>query len=158
VTSPNLDPFPSSWFLGAKANSGSMRPSCKRYLPSRRILFHHRASDQAASSAIVLQRRCFMKAGIFFTGTGPILLLTSYEELNHPKFVEKMATKGIKKFIAFEIDTKKVQQRYGQQYQSILSDLKQNDDLRVLDYDGHHVFYNFSLNELGVPIYYDGGQ
>jgi hypothetical protein len=99
-----------------------------------------------------------MKAGIFFTGTGPILLLTSYEELNHPRFVEKLATKGIKKLIAFEIDPKKVQQRYGKQYQVVLGDLKQNDDLRVLDYDGHHVFYNFSLNELGVPIYHDGGQ
>jgi hypothetical protein len=99
-----------------------------------------------------------MKAGIFFTGTGPILLLTSYEELNDPKFVEKMAVKGIKKFIAFEIDLNKVMQRYGQHYHAVLQDLKQNDDLRVLDYDGHHVFYNFSLNELGVPIYYDGGQ
>ncbi len=99
-----------------------------------------------------------MKAGIFFTGTGPILLLTSYEELNDPRFVEKLAAKGIKKFIAFEIDPKKVQHRYGQQYQVVLGDLKQNDDLRVLDYDGHHVFYNFSLAELGVPIYYDGSQ
>ena len=99
-----------------------------------------------------------MKAGIFFTGTGPILLLTSYEELNDPRFVKKLATKGIKKFIAFEIDTKKVAQRYGQQYQIILGDLKQSDDLRVLDYDGHHVFYNFALAELGVPIYYDGGS
>lgn len=97
-----------------------------------------------------------MKAGIFFTGTGPILLLTSYEELNDPNFTQKLASKGIKKFIAFEIDTKKVKQRYGQQYQVVLNDLKQSDDLRVLDYDGHHVFYNFSLNELGVPIYFDG--
>lgn len=98
-----------------------------------------------------------MKAGIFFTGTGPILLLTSYEELNDTQFVKKLATKGIKKFIAFEIDTNKVKQRYGKHYQVIMGDLKQEDDLRVLDYDGHHVFYNFSLNELGVPIYYDGG-
>ena len=99
-----------------------------------------------------------MKAGIVFTGTGPILLLTSYEELNDPKFVEKMAVKGIKKFIAYEIDINKVRQRYGQQYQIVLGDLKQSDDLRVLDYDGHHVFYNFSLDELGVPFYCDGGS
>ena len=97
-----------------------------------------------------------MKAGIFFTGTGPILLLTSYEELNDPRFIEKMETKGIKKFIAFEISTNKVQQRYGQHYQIVMNDLHQTDDLRVLDYDGHHVFINFSLDELGEPIYYDG--
>jgi hypothetical protein len=37
----------------------------------------------------------------------------------------------------------------------ILSDLKQTGDLRVLDYDGHHVFYNFSLNEIGKPVYHE---
>ena len=99
-----------------------------------------------------------MKAGIFFTGTGPILLLTSYEELNDKKFIDKLGTKGIKKFIAFEVDTHKVKQRYGQHYNIILGDLRQTDDLRVLDYDGHHVFYNFSLAELGEPIYYDGAE
>ena len=44
-----------------------------------------------------------MKAGIFFTGTGPILILTTYESLNNPKLVEKLAQKGIKKYIAFLI-------------------------------------------------------
>jgi len=44
-----------------------------------------------------------MKAGIFFTGTGPILILTSYESLDDPNLVEKLALKGIKKYIAFEI-------------------------------------------------------
>jgi len=35
------------------------------------------------------ERRCAMKAGIFFTGTGPILILTSYESLDDPNLVEK---------------------------------------------------------------------
>ena len=30
-----------------------------------------------------------MKAGIFFTGTGPILILTSHESLNNPKLLER---------------------------------------------------------------------
>ncbi|MBW2431348.1 MAG: hypothetical protein JRF56_20520 [Deltaproteobacteria bacterium] len=97
-----------------------------------------------------------MKAGIFFTGTGPILILTSYDSLNDPKLVEKLALKGIKKYIAFEIQEDLVKQRYGQHFKVILGDLKQTDDLRVLDYDGHHVFYNFSLKEIGEPIYYEG--
>lgn len=96
-----------------------------------------------------------MKAGIFFTGTGPILLLTSYETLDDPRFVEKLATKGIKKFIAYEVSEDQVKEKYGQQYKVILGDLKQSDDLRVLDYDGHHVFYNFSVGELGEPIRYE---
>ena len=96
-----------------------------------------------------------MKAGIFFTGTGPILILTTYESLKDPKLAEKLAFKGIKKFIAYELSEEAVKNRYGQHYNVILGDLKQTDDLRVLDYDGHHVFYNFSFNELGQPIYYD---
>ena len=97
-----------------------------------------------------------MKAGIFFTGTGPILILTSYESLDNPKLVEKLNLKGIKKYIAYEIDEDLVKQRYGKHFSVILGDLKQADDLRVLDYDGHHVFYNFSLDEIGKPVYHEG--
>ena len=96
-----------------------------------------------------------MQAGIFFTGTGPILILTSYESLNDPKLVEKLALKGIKKYIAFKVSEDMVKQKYGKHFNVILSDLKQTDDLRVLDYDGHHVFYNFSLDEIGEPILHE---
>ena len=97
-----------------------------------------------------------MKAGIFFTGTGPILILTSYESLDDPNLVEKLALKGIKKYIAFEIQKDLVEEKYGKHFNVILGDLKQADDLRVLDYDGHHVFYNFSIDEMGEPIYHEG--
>ena len=96
-----------------------------------------------------------MKAGIFFTGTGPILILTSYNELSDPNLVDKLATKGIKKYIAYEVPEDKVKERYGNHYNVILGDLNQSDDLRVLDYDGHHVFYNFSLKEIGEPVYHE---
>ena len=96
-----------------------------------------------------------MKAGIFFTGTGPILILTSYESLDGPKLVEKLALKGIKKYIAYEIQEDLVKDRYGKHFNVILGDLKQADDLRVLDYDGHHVFYNFSIDDIGNPIYHE---
>lgn len=96
-----------------------------------------------------------MKAGILFTGTGPILILTSYNDLSDPNLVDKLATKGIKKYIAYEVPEDKVKERYGQHYNVILGDLNQSDDLRVLDYDGHHVFYNFSLKEIGEPVYHE---
>jgi hypothetical protein len=96
-----------------------------------------------------------MKAGIFFTGTGPILILTSYQSLDDPNLAEKLKLKGIKKYIAYEVPEDHVKQRYGQHFNVILGDLRQTDDLRVLDYDGHHVFYNFALNEMGEPVYHD---
>ncbi len=96
-----------------------------------------------------------MKAGIIFTGTGPILILTSYRALDDPKFVEKLARKGIMKFMAYELDLDVVREKYGQQFEAIMSDVKKDDDLRVLDYNGHNVFYNFSFSELGPPILYE---
>ncbi len=96
-----------------------------------------------------------MKAGILFTGSGPILILTSYDALTDPDLVEKLAIKGINKFIAYEIPVETAKERYGTHYQVIMGDLYQEDDLRVLDYDGHHIFHTFSLAELGEPIYYD---
>jgi hypothetical protein len=96
-----------------------------------------------------------MKAGIFFTGTGPILILTTYASLDAPNLVDKLYQKGIKKYIAYEVPEELVKERYGKQFNVILGDLKQSDDLRVLDYDGHHVFYNFSLSEIGQPVFYE---
>jgi hypothetical protein len=96
-----------------------------------------------------------MKAGIFFTGSGPILILTSYASLTDPHLVEKLATKGIKKFIAFEVSEDAAREKYGHHYNVIMGDLHQEDDLRVLDYDGHHVFNVFSLKDLGQPKYHE---
>ncbi len=96
-----------------------------------------------------------MKAGIFFTGSGPILILTSYDTLTDPQLVDKLNSKGIKKFIAYEVPVDKVKEKYGTHFNVIMGDLYQTDDLRVLDYDGHHVFYNFSLKGLGQPILHE---
>jgi len=96
-----------------------------------------------------------MKAGIFFTGSGPILLLTSYGSLTEPALVEKLATKGVKKFVAFEVPVDQAQQKYGQHFKVIMADLHQQDDLRILDYDGHHVFILFRLTELGPPLFHE---
>jgi hypothetical protein len=96
-----------------------------------------------------------MKAGIFFTGSGPILILTSYDCLTNPMLVKKLQSKGIKKFIAYEISEQMARERYGSHYELILSDLKQDDDLRVLDYDGHHIFSEFSLRDMNTPVSYE---
>jgi len=96
-----------------------------------------------------------MKAGIFFTGSGPILLLTSYDSLTNANLLNKLTTKGIKKFVAFEVPMETLQQKYGKHYNVIMNDLHQQDDLRVLDYDGHHVFGLFSIKDLGSPIYFE---
>jgi hypothetical protein len=98
-----------------------------------------------------------MKAIIIFTGSGPILILTSYQSLDNPKLLEKLGSKGIRKFIAYELPPDLVQRKYGAHFQAIMNDVQQSDDLRVLDYNGHNVFYNFSFSDMGDPFFYESG-
>lgn len=93
-----------------------------------------------------------MKTGIIFTGTGPILILTTYSSFTDPKLVEKLMAKGIAKFVAAELPLDLVKEKYGAQFNVIINDVKQSDDLRVLDYNGHNVFYNFRFDEMGPLI------
>ena len=96
-----------------------------------------------------------MKAGIIFSGTGPILVLTTYRSFEDSKFIEKLAAKGIRKFIAYEVPVDQVKAQYGLHFDLVMTDVKQTDDLRVMDFDGHRVFYNFSLHELGSSYLYE---
>jgi hypothetical protein len=93
-----------------------------------------------------------MKAGIIYTGTGPILILTSHESFTDKKFVEKLKARGIKKFMAYEVPLEKVKKEYGTHYSVVMGDLRETDDLRVMDYDGHHIFLAFSFADMGEPI------
>jgi hypothetical protein len=99
-----------------------------------------------------------MRAGIIFTGTGPILILTTHDSFEDPKFVEKLCSKGIEKFIAAEVAMEKVKERYakyGSHLSSVIGDLREENDLRVLDYNGHNVLQNFSFQEMSKPIYHE---
>ena len=97
-----------------------------------------------------------MKAGVIFTGTGPILILTSYDSFEDPSFIAKLRVKGINKFIASELPLEKVKAKYGNHYQVIMGDLNQTDDLRVLDYNGHNVFYSFQFSDMAKTFYNEG--
>ena len=96
-----------------------------------------------------------MKAGIFFTGSGPIVILTSFDSFEDSNFIERLNAKGIKKFVAYEVSVDDVKSKYGNHFNVIMGDLHQSDDLRVLDYDGHRVFNHFLLKNLGEPLYYE---
>ena len=96
-----------------------------------------------------------MKSGIVFSGTGPILILTTYDSLTDPRFVQKLSTKGIHKFIAYEVPMDLVEERYGTHFGTIMNDIKQTDDLRVLDYNGHGVLNHFSFADMGAPLHYE---
>ena len=95
---------------------------------------------------------------LIFTGTGPILVLSTYPALTDERLLRKLRYKGINKFIAYEVDCQAVGKRYGQSFDSIVGDLQSLEDIRVLDFNGHQIMANFSLDELGDPIKYSGEE
>jgi hypothetical protein len=96
-----------------------------------------------------------MKAGLIFTGTGPLVILTNCETLDDSRLVQILNQKGISKYIAYEIPIELVKQKYGQRYVVTLGDLRQTDILRVVDHDGQRALYNFPLDQLGEPIFHE---
>jgi hypothetical protein len=88
-----------------------------------------------------------MKAAIIFTGTGPLLILTSYPSIDDPSFLNKLKAKEIRKFISCEVPIEQCEDLYDYSYRDIVEGLQRADDMRVLDYDGHHIFHNFSLKK-----------
>jgi len=97
-----------------------------------------------------------LRAYIIFTGTGPILVLSTYPKLTDERLVSKLRYKGIDKFIAYEVDRDAVEARYEHSFANILKDLENEEDIRVLDFNGHQIMANFSLNALGDPIKFGG--
>jgi hypothetical protein len=93
-----------------------------------------------------------MLAYILFSGTGPILILTTYPKLEDERLIEKLSHKGITKFIAYEVPVDRVRAIYGVPFEVIAADLEQAEDMRILDFNGHHIFSRFSFAELGNPI------
>ncbi|MDP8213795.1 MAG: hypothetical protein RAO92_08990 [Candidatus Euphemobacter frigidus] len=93
-----------------------------------------------------------MKAGIFFTGSGPILILFTYPSLDDPGLVEKLKVKGIDKYAAFEVPVDLCRERYGARFPYVAQSLGEKEDLRVLDYNSPHTFYTFKWEEMTGPV------
>lgn len=92
--------------------------------------------------------RCYL----IFTGSGPILALSTYPKLTDERLVSKLRYKGIDHFMAYQVDLDIVGTRYGEAFESVSRDLQGVEDLRVLDFNGHQIMANFSLDVLGDPI------
>ena len=94
------------------------------------------------------------QAYLIFTGTGPILVLSTYGDVTDERLVAKLRYKGIDKFISYEVELNAVAERYPESFDNIRKDLQGVEDIRVLDFNGHQIMANFSLAELGEPIKY----
>ncbi len=96
-----------------------------------------------------------MKALMLITGSGPMVVLSSHQSPDDDVFLGKLKAKGIDKFMAYELPLDEVQAKYGGHFQTVVNDLHETDDLRVLDVNGQRVFGLFQLNGLGEPFIYE---
>lgn len=96
-----------------------------------------------------------MKGYFLFMATGPLVILTSYDFVEHPQFLDKLRAKGVDKFVAHEISVETAKAKYGGHFEVVCKDVHETDDMRVLDFNGERAFKSFSFKELGSPIYYE---
>ena len=93
-----------------------------------------------------------MKVFLLMTGSGPLMILSSHASIEDAVIIEKLAAKGITKFLAYEVPLELAKERYAGHFSVVANDLHETDDLRVLDYSGERVFRLFSFAELGPPM------
>ena len=99
-----------------------------------------------------------VRAYMIFGGVGPMLVVTQLTSGMQGAVASKhLVSKGITKFIAFEVSVHKVKEIYGPRYGAAVERLVSDSDIRVVDMDGHNVFGNFDFIEMGEPVYVGGG-
>jgi hypothetical protein len=120
-------------------------------MPKRRETF-----DLWATSTDLMEGQ--MKTMLLLTVGGPLVILTSYASALAPALITKLRTKGIRKFVAFDVPLELAKERYANHFVVVAHDLHETDDLRVLDFDGQHVFQLFAFAELGQPMFHEGTE
>lgn len=90
-----------------------------------------------------------MRAYLVLTGNGPLLVMTSNSCITGEALQESLRHKGIEKFLAYEIPVDRLHEYYGVPFEIIAADIEGGQDLRVLDFDGPHIFKRVPLSELG---------
>ncbi len=79
-------------------------------------------------------------------------MLSTYPKLTDERLIAKLRYKGIDKFLAYEVELDAVRERYPSSFENAAADLETSEDIRVVDFNGHQIMSNFSLQQLGDPI------
>jgi hypothetical protein len=90
-----------------------------------------------------------MRSYLVLTETGPILAVTSCQSATDGRLRAALVRKGIDKFIAHEVPVDYVHRLYGVPFEVIAADLEKGKEVRVLDFNGRHIFDSVSLSRLG---------
>ena len=94
-----------------------------------------------------------MRSYLVLTENGPLLVMTSNSCITGEALLEALLHKGIAKFIAYEVPVDRLHEYYGLPFEVIAADIEGGKDLRVLDFDGPHIFDRVPFSELGRAIH-----
>ncbi|MCU7857136.1 MAG: cytosolic protein [Candidatus Thiodiazotropha sp. (ex Lucinoma borealis)] len=75
-----------------------------------------------------------MKVFMLMAGSGPLMILTSHASIEDPVILEKLAAKGLDKFLTFEVPIELAKERYGGHFAVVANDLHETDDLIYFSY------------------------
>jgi hypothetical protein len=100
-----------------------------------------------------------MQSILVFSASGPLLVLSTHETIDDPGLSTALRDKGLEKFLACEVPLERCRQAYGFSYRQVAVDLEQEEveGIRILDYDGHHIFAALSLLDLGRGVVSEDG-
>lgn len=99
-----------------------------------------------------------MNAYLLFTSTKRIVILTSYDSVEHPDLLRKLEDQETVKFIAYEVSIESIKAKYGARFDIVCDNLCENNDIRVLDYSSKNARSKFSFDELSNPIFHKPEQ
>jgi hypothetical protein len=87
------------------------------------------------------------------TEAGPLLVMTSSSCITGEALQKSLRHKGIDKFIAYEVPVDRLHEHYGLPFEVIAADIERGQNLRVLDFDGPHIFDRVAFSDLGQAIH-----
>jgi hypothetical protein len=96
-----------------------------------------------------------MRSYLVLTESGPLLVMTAHSCITEEGLLESLRHKGIDKFIAYEVPVDRLHDYYGLPFEVIAADIERGKELRVLDFDGPHIFECVQLSELGRAVHYE---
>ena len=99
-----------------------------------------------------------MKGILVLSGSGSLLLVSSYPTIDDPALIARLCAKGLDKFLAWEVPVDHLRDLYGSTFRGIAGQLATRGDVRVLDADGRRIFVNLSLRDLGEHILFEDQQ
>lgn len=96
-----------------------------------------------------------MQSLLIFSTSTPILILSTFSDPEDPGLSKKLSNMGIDKFICFEVPRHRTEEIYGTRFKQISDAIYDEDDIRVLDYNGFTAFKNFDIDDINMSFKYE---